>query len=142
MKRRSTMALALALALLLAACGAPPAPAAETGAAPAQTAATTPEPVSDWQSEGRAYKQSPVNTGADSTFDIFGLGADYYATAMFFGTDGPSEYILLKNGARFYAPEEAAVELACAGDGCLWLTESRRSGEGAQSLLVQLSTEG
>ena len=64
MKRRSTMALALALALLLAACGAPPAPAAETGAAPAQTAATTPEPVSDWQSEGRAYKQSPVNTGA------------------------------------------------------------------------------
>lgn len=101
MKRRSTMALALAFALLLAACGAPPAPAAETGAAPAQTAATTPEPVSDWQSEGRAYKQRPVNTGADSTFDIFGLGADYYATAMFFGTDGPSEYILLKNGARF-----------------------------------------
>ena len=88
MKRRSTMALALAFALLLAACGAPPAPAAETGAAPAQTAATTPEPVSDWQSEDRAYKQSPVNTGADSTFDIFGLGADYYATAMFFGTDG------------------------------------------------------
>ena len=129
MKRRSTMALALALALLLAACGAPPAPAAETDAAPAQTAAATPEPVSDWQSEGRAYKQSPVNTGADSTFDIFGLGADYYATAMFFGTDGPSEYVLLKNGARFYAPEEAAVELACAGDGCLWLTESRRSGE-------------
>ena len=133
MKRRSTMALALAFALLLAACGAPPAPAAETGAAPAQHAATTHEPESDRQSEVPA---------ADSTFDIFGLGADYYATAMFFGTDGPSEYILLKNGARFYAPEEAAVELACAGDGCLWLTESRRNGEGAQSLLVQLSTEG
>ncbi len=142
MKRRSTMALALALALLLAACGAPPAPAAETDAALAQTAATTPEPVSDGQSEGRAYKQSPVNSGADSTFDIFGLGSDYYATAMFFGTDGPSEYVLLKNGAHFYAPAEAAVELACAGDGCLWLTESRRSEEGGQSLLVQLSTEG
>lgn len=140
MKRRSSMALALALALLLAACGAQPAPAAETDAAPAQTAAAT--PASGWQSEGRAYRQSPVNTGADATFDIFGLGADYYATAMFFGTDGPSEYVLLKNGARFYAPAEAAVELACAGDGCLWLTESRRSEEGGQSLLVQLSTEG
>ena len=114
MKRRSTMALALTLALLLAACGAPPAPAAETGAAPAQTAATTPEPVSDWQSEGRAYKQSPVNTGADSTFDIFGLGADYYATAMFFGTDGPSEYILLKNGAEIFRVQETMTRILCA----------------------------
>ena len=34
------------------------------------------------------------------------------------------------------------MELACAGDGCLWLTESRRTGDAWQSLLVQLSTEG
>lgn len=141
MKRRSISAMALALALLLAACGADPVPVTEPEETQAQTTAV-PETVSDWQSEGRAYRQSPVNTGADSTSDIFCLGADYYTTAMYFGKDSPSEYVLLKNGTRFYAPEDAAVELACAGDGCLWLTESRRTGDAWQSLLVQLSTEG
>lgn len=83
-----------------------------------------------------------MNTGADSTLGVFGLGGDYYACAMFFGQNAPSEYVLLKNGERFYTPESGAVQAACAGEGCIWLLESRETETGALSLLVQLSPEG
>ena len=143
MKKRH-LALALALAMtLLAACGgeAPPEPAF-TGAPETQGPEPTASPAPEWTSEGRPYRQSLVNTGADSTLGVFGLGGDYYACAMFFGQNAPSEYVLLKNGERFYTPESGAVQAACAGEGCIWLLESRETETGALSLLVQLSPEG
>ena len=84
MKKRH-LALALALAMtLLAACGgeAPPEPAF-TGAPETQGPEPTASPAPEWTSEGRPYRQSLVNTGADSTLGVFGLGGDYYACAMF-----------------------------------------------------------
>ena len=143
MKKRH-LALALALVMtLLAACGgeAPPEPAF-TGAPETQGPEPTASPAPEWTSEGRPYRQSLVNTGADSTLGVFGLGGDYYACAMFFGQNAPSEYVLLKNGERFYTPESGAVQAACAGEGCIWLLESRETETGALSLLVQLSPEG
>lgn len=143
MKKRH-LALALALVMtLLAACGgeAPPEPAF-TGAPETQGPEPTASPAPEWTSEGRPYRQSLVNTGADSTLGVFGLGGDYYACAMFFGQNAPSEYVLLKNGGRFYTPESGAVQAACAGEGCIWLLESRETETGALSLLVQLSPEG
>lgn len=143
MKKRH-LALALALVMtLLAPCGgeAPPEPAF-TGAPETQGPEPTASPAPEWTSEGRPYRQSLVNTGADSTLGVFGLGGDYYACAMFFGQNAPSEYVLLKNGERFYTPESGAVQAACAGEGCIWLLESRETETGALSLLVQLSPEG
>ena len=136
MKKRH-LALALALAMtLLAACGgeAPPEPAF-TGAPETQGPEPTASPAPEWTSEGRPYRQSLVNTGADSTLGVFGLGGDYYACAMFFGQNAPSEYVLLKNGERFYTPESGAVQAACAGEGCIWLLESRETETGALSVI-------
>lgn len=144
MTRRRAAALILALmAMLMTACGqAPGKDPAITPSTAEPSASAAPEPESGWHSEGRAYRQTPMESGADSSSDMFGLGGDYYILAMYFGVDAPSEIVLLKNGEPFYERENSRINLACAGNDCIWLLEERSEGENTERVLNCLSPAG
>lgn len=128
MRRIISLLIAAVMLLTLAACGGDVNLGVSSTPTPMQEdVSPTAAPVSNWASQGRAYKQKSLTSYADSFVCAFSHGDDYYEAIMYWNEIGKTMYAIMKNEEiGLYSTENATIYSAGASDAGVWIVETEK----------------